>query len=150
MPTAPDRTASGISTAVLTALLPPRRSRISARKVKCPTSRYPANPTSEHPLTSQNVTSLTVEIHTEPPSSAVNGRGGQRNQVLQHMRAAPHRPWHARDLATALGFTHYDSFCVQLSRWTREGLLAKTANATYRLAPDCLPAQPPPTDSRRP
>ncbi|HET6352884.1 hypothetical protein [Streptomyces sp.] len=49
----------------------------------------------------------------------------------------------------ALEFTHYDSFCVQLGRWTREGLLEKIANATYRLAPDCLPPQQP-TDSRRP
>ncbi|WP_351229049.1 IS4 family transposase [Streptomyces sp. NPDC002133] len=149
LPTPSNRTASGISSAVLCALLPPRRSRISARKVKCPTSRYPANPTSEHPLTSQNVSSLAVEVHTEPSSSAAKGRSGQRNQVLQHMRTAPHRSWHARELATALDFSHYDSFCVQLGRWTREGLLEKIANATYRLAPDCLPPQLP-TDSRRP
>ncbi|MGW7530580.1 IS4 family transposase [Streptomyces sp. NPDC054783] len=140
-----DRTTNGISTAVLSALLPPRRSRTSARKVKCPTSRYPANPTSEHPLTSQNVTSLAVEILTQSSSSAAEGRSGQRNRVLQHMRTAPHRSWHARELAQALNFTHYDSFCVQLGRWTREGLLEKIANATYRLAPDCLPPQPSPS-----
>lgn len=46
--------------------------------------------------------------------------------------------------------THYDSFCVQLGRWTREGLLEKIANATYKLTPECLPAQPSPTDSLRP
>jgi hypothetical protein len=56
------------------------------------------------------------------------------------MRTAPTRIWHARDLATALGITtRYDSFCVQLGRWTREGLLNKIANATYTLAPDWLP-----------
>jgi hypothetical protein len=103
--------ASGISTAVLSALLPPRRSRTSARKVKCPTSRYPAKPTSEHPLTSKNVTILAVDIHAQAPSSAAHGRSGQRNQVLQHMRTAPHRSWHARELATALDFTHYE-LCV--------------------------------------
>lgn len=54
------------------------------------------------------------------------------------MRTSPHRSWHARELAAALTLTHYDSFCVQLSRWTREGLLEKTANATYKLAPECL------------
>lgn len=97
-------------------------------------------------MTSQNVTSLAVEIHTQPPSSAAHGRSGQRNQVLQHMRTSPHRSWHARELATALDFTHYDSFCVQLGRWTREGLLEKIANATYKLAPECLPPQAPPTD----
>ncbi|MET7982946.1 IS4 family transposase [Streptomyces sp. NPDC005281] len=145
LPTPSDRITNGISTAVRSALLPPRRSRTSARKVKCPTSRYPANPTSGHPLNSQNVTSLTVEILTQPTSSAAEGRSGQRNRVLQHMRTAPHRSWHARELATALDFTHYDSFCVQLGRWTREGLLEKIANATYRLAPDCLPAQPSPS-----
>ncbi|MEV6536968.1 IS4 family transposase [Streptomyces sp. NPDC051639] len=138
LPTSSGFTTSGISTAVRSALLPPRRARTSARKVKCPTSRYPANPTSEHPLTSKNVIGLAVEIRAHPTSSAGHGRSGQRNQVLQHMRTSPHRPWHARELATALALTHYDSFCVQLSRWTREGLLEKTANATYKLAPECL------------
>jgi hypothetical protein len=150
LPAPSNHTASGISTAVLSALLPPRRSRTSARKVKCPTSRYPANPTSEHPLTSQNITILAVEIHTQPPSSAAPGRSGQRNQVLQHMRTAPHRPWHARELASALGFTYYDSFCVQLSRWTKEGLLEKISNATYKIAPDCLPPEPSSTDRHHP
>lgn len=149
LPPPSGHTTNSISTAVRSALLPPRRARTSARKVKCPTSRYPANPTSEHPLTSQNVTGLVVEIRTHLTSSAGHGRSGQRNQVLQHMRTSPHRHWHARELATALNLTHYDSFCVQLGRWTREGLLKKIANATYKLAPECLLSQPSTTASRQ-
>ncbi|MGW1617186.1 hypothetical protein ACWCQZ_49250, partial [Streptomyces sp. NPDC002285] len=62
------------------------------------------------------------------------------NQVLQIIRTAPSRVWHARDLAAALGITTpYDIFCVQLGRWTREGLLNKVANATYTLATDLVP-----------
>lgn len=62
-------TGHGISIAVPSALLPTRRSRTSARKVKCPTPRYPANPSSEYQLAGQKVARLAVEIHTEPPSS---------------------------------------------------------------------------------
>lgn len=137
----PERANScGLAAAIRSGLLPPRRARTSARKVKCPTSRYPAHPTSGHPLKSQNVTSLAVVLRAQPASSPANRLGGQRNQVLQIMRTAPGRIWHARDLAAALGITtRYDSFCVQLGRWTREGLLNKVANATYTLATDWLP-----------
>lgn len=133
---------------MISVFLSARRARTSARKVKCATSRYPANPTSEHPLTSQNVTSLCVEILSQPPPSGAHGRKGQRNRILQIMRTEPYRPWHARELSVALAHTHYDSLCVQLGRWAREGLLDKTANATYRLAADCIappqPLTPPP------
>ncbi|GDY68825.1 hypothetical protein SAV14893_082180 [Streptomyces avermitilis] len=145
-----DCTVSGIATAVPSALLPSRRSRTSARKVKCPTSRYPAHPTSERPLTSQNIIGLAIEIQTQLPASATHSHSGQRNQVLQLMRTEPHRPWHARELATALAYAQHGSFCVQLGRWAREGLLDRTADATYRLAPDCLPPEASPTDSQCP
>ncbi|MFK0113220.1 hypothetical protein [Streptomyces sp. NPDC091217] len=129
----------GMATAIRASLLPPRRARTSARKVKCPTSRYPAHPTSGHSLKSQNVTRLARALRAQPPSTAAAGHGGQRNKVLQIMRTAPDRIWRARDLVNELGFTGYDSFYVQLGRWTREGLLDKIANATYTLATDWLP-----------
>jgi hypothetical protein len=141
---------TGLAAAIRSALLPPRRARTSARKVKCPTSRYPAHPTSGHPLNSQNITSLAVAHRTQPTSGRPAGHGGQRNQVLQTMRTAPSRTWHARDLAAALGITtRYDSFCVQLGRWTREGLLNKVANATYTLATDWLPTDAQPLNQER-
>ncbi|MEU6557289.1 IS4 family transposase [Streptomyces sp. NPDC046915] len=132
----------GMATAIRASLLPPRRARTSARKVKCPTSRYPAHLTSGHPLNSQNVTRLALALRAQPPSTAAAGHGGQRNKVLQIMRTTPDRIWHARDLANELGITSYDSFYVQLGRWTREGLLDKIANATYTLATDWLPTSP--------
>ncbi|MFE4751223.1 hypothetical protein ACFRIB_13255, partial [Streptomyces mirabilis] len=147
----PERTNSqGLAAALRTGLLPPRRARTSARKVKSPTSRYPAHPTSGHPLKSQNVTSLTVVLRAQLASARPTGHGGQRNQVLQIIRTAPSRVWHARDLAAALGITtRYDSFCVQLGRWTREGLLNKVANATYTLATDWMPPDTQPSSQER-
>lgn len=147
----PERADSqGLAAAIRSSLLPPRRARTSARKVKCPTSRYPAHPTSGHPLKSQNVTSLAVVLRAQPASSPATAHGGQRNHVLQIMRTAPSRIWHARDLAAALGITtRYDSFCVQLGRWTREGLLNKVANATYTLATDWLPTDVQPFNQER-
>ncbi|WP_329611840.1 IS4 family transposase [Kitasatospora herbaricolor] len=150
---------SGIAAAVLAALLPGRRPRISARKVKSPTSRYPANPTTAHPLTSQKITRLDIEIHREisrPDAPLAGGSSngqtgaGRRNQVLQFLRAAPDRAWHPTEIAQVLGWANYRSVCAQLGYWAREGLLQKVARATYTLAPAWMlhdhrqPAQPAP------
>ncbi|MEU2874671.1 IS4 family transposase [Streptomyces olivoreticuli] len=145
LPEATADTATGtIATAILAALLPRRRPRTSARKVKSPTSRYPANPTTEHPLTSQKIARLDIEIahaalRTSTPASPTSDSGGRRNHVLQLVRTAPHRPWHATELAQALGSANYRSICAQLGYWAREGLLQKTARATYTLAPAWIP-----------
>jgi hypothetical protein len=60
-----------IGRAVLADLLPPRRHRVSARKVKSPISRYHARPSDdERPLTSQNITDMVITVHegqTIPP-----------------------------------------------------------------------------------
>ncbi|MFF5249991.1 transposase [Streptosporangium sp. NPDC000095] len=70
-PAAPLDLVGVIGRAVLDGLLPPRRPRISVRKVKSPISRYHARPHSdERPLTSQNVTDVLVVVHegqTVPP-----------------------------------------------------------------------------------
>ncbi|WAX81624.1 hypothetical protein [Streptomyces sp. KMM 9044] len=41
------------------------------------------------------------------------------------------RPWHARDIARLLGITNMNSFCVQISQWSQQGLITKTRPATY-------------------
>jgi hypothetical protein len=116
LPEVPGDAAGGIAIAVLDALMPGRRPRTSARKVKCPTSRYAANPTTEHPLTSQKATRLDNEIHTRahpdapsPPPGCTGKRtkDGRRNQVLRLLRTEPHRPWHATEVAHALGYANY-------------------------------------------
>jgi hypothetical protein len=53
--------AGGIGRAVLASLHPPRRPRVSARKVKSPSSRWKAHPPGK-PRTTQRITSLTTEI----------------------------------------------------------------------------------------
>ncbi|WP_405021702.1 hypothetical protein OHV05_37420 (plasmid) [Kitasatospora sp. NBC_00070] len=112
--------------------------------MKSPTSRYPANPATAHPLTSQKIMRLDIEIHREisrPDAPLAGGSSngqtgaGRRNQVLQFLRASPDRAWHATEIAQVLGWTNYRSVCTQLAYWAREGLLQKVARATYTLAP---------------
>jgi hypothetical protein len=136
-----------IGRAVLAALLPPRRPRFSARKVKSPISRYSERDTARPPA-STAITDIDVDIY-EPVAQAKpaykprkNMRrrveraqpAGYRQPALDIMAATPGRPRRARDVARALGISGeaaLNSFCVQMSRWSREGRLTKTAPATY-------------------
>ncbi|WP_406707875.1 IS4 family transposase [Streptomyces halobius] len=56
-----------IGRAVLAALLPARRPRVSARKVKCPMTRYPGNPADPRPAVSQDIASVDIAV---PPGSS--------------------------------------------------------------------------------
>lgn len=148
---APDRPdlRGRIGGAVLAAPLPPRRARYSARKVKCPTSRY-HRADRALPLTCTNIATVDITVHTPatgataaaPPGPATDTatttptRPGQRQEaVLALLRAGPGRAYRARDLAAALGDTdNLNSFCVQMSYWARQGLFTKTAPATYMIS----------------
>jgi hypothetical protein len=153
-----------IGRAVLAGLLPARRPRFSARKVKSPISRYHAHTDTSRPLTSTTVTGVDVTIHTPaapdpvPPPTAKPKRTprtrrttrparpagrtdtsrppGRRAQVLQLMGTRPGQPWRARDIARTFGIDDeqgLNSFCVQMSIWSRQGHLTKTRPATYQL-----------------
>jgi hypothetical protein len=144
-----------IGARVLAGLLPPRRLRVSTRKVKSPISRYNARVDDGRPLTSQNVTAIDIAVH-EPPSAgpgpaevprveldtvapaAAPATGlpeaGRRETVLAFLRSQPGRPRHGREIADVLGTANINSVCVQLSGWARAGVLQKTAPATYILA----------------
>lgn len=142
--------AAGIGKAILAGLLPPRRLRISTRKVKSPLSRYSARNDDGRPLTSQNVTALHVCVHippagpsdTPPPDPSPTGpaaeptptrtRLGRLNTILGLMRTDPTRLWAATDIAYRLGLDPHDTR-TQLGRWSRKGLFRKTARATYTL-----------------
>jgi hypothetical protein len=146
-PAEPTDNHSAITDAVLAAPLPARRLRISARTVKCPMSRYPAKPTETWPLTSQNITQLTIDVHARPATGAplpaeqrspqeqttAPTRSDCKNRTLQLLRTDPHRPWQAREIAQALEYTHFRSLCAQLSRWAKDGLLHKVGRGTYTL-----------------
>jgi hypothetical protein len=145
-----------IGRAVLADLLPARRLRFSARKVKSPISRYHARPADDdRPLTSTDITAVAATIHEPPAESAPAvrvpgyfakaaappaptgpppGPGSRKEDVLALLRADPQRSWHGRDLARTLGIDNLNSFCVQISQWAHKGLLRKTGRARYTLA----------------
>lgn len=148
-----------IDTAVRANLLPARRPRISARKVKSPISRYHSWHGQARPASSTLVDRIEVTLHTRTPSvgaaaaadpdePAVQGScdpdlepdpetgdpGGRFQLVLAVMTSGPEGPWHAREIARLLGITNLNSFCVQMSQWSHRGLITKTGPATYTLA----------------
>ena len=130
-----------IGAAVLADLNPPRRLRLSARKVKSGRSRYASLPPGEwRPTASTGITGIAIAIHEAPPPPTPPdpldqpnpARTARRDQVMAFLRANPDRPWPGRHIAHALGITeHLKSFCVQLSSWAAQGHFTKTAPATY-------------------
>lgn len=144
-----------LQAALLAHLLPPRRGRISAWKVKSPISRYHTRSDQDRPRTSTAIT----EIVIEPPQSADRerraGPGKHRtwyqgrprpsapaepeaviadiDRVLAILAEDSIHPWHGRELARELGFTNLNSFRVRLSQWSHKDLILKVAPATYTL-----------------
>jgi hypothetical protein len=147
--------------AVLANLLPPRRHRFSARKVKSPISRYHAHTDTGRPLASTTITAIDVTVceptpptpqqitaknahpprpakrpHPPTPTSDPPRPPGRQTAILTVLRSTPGRPWRARDIARTLGVTGetgLNSFCVQMSQWARRGLLIKTGPAKYMI-----------------
>ena len=147
--------------AILANLLPPRRHRFSARKVKSPISRYHAHTDTGRPLTSTSITAIDVTIcqpTTPPPRPQPKHQvrrprpatrpqapaapsipaqpPGRRAAIWPILRSTPGTAWKARDIARTLGVTSdtaLNSFCVQMSQWARRGLLTKTGPATYMI-----------------
>jgi hypothetical protein len=120
--------------AVLANLLPQRRPRFSARKVKSPISRYHAHTDTERPLTSTTITAIDVTVcqPTQPPPprqaakatrrprparrakrshvaakrpSASAHPPSRRPAVLTLLRSTPGQAWRARHIARTLGIT---------------------------------------------
>ena len=136
--TAPTGQPGAIGHAVLATLLPPRRPRYSARKVKSARSRYPGRTDDPRPALPATITAVTITITPPPPGTRSRLRrtpnhGSYRHRVTALM-ARQRRPWTARELATHLDapYRHLQS---HLGRWTRTGLLTRTAPATYTLPP---------------
>lgn len=116
-----------IGRAVLAHLLPPRRARVSARKVKSPISRYHAN-TAPRPTPSTPVTAIHIRL-TQPP-----GRPPTLPQrILDLLQTAPDRHWHRNEIARALGIERTDHLRQRLAAATRHGWIRKIKDATYTL-----------------
>jgi Insertion element 4 transposase N-terminal/Transposase DDE domain len=140
-----------IGRAVLAGLLPARRARYSARKVKCSTSRYHVRD-QDRPELPTRVTRVQITIIAPPPdrpAARPRSRKDQppgprqprpdtrRDQVTRIMASQPGRDWAGRDLAALLGIKPRNML-TQLAEWTRLGFLAKTGPGRYG-----LPGPPP-------
>jgi hypothetical protein len=135
-----------IGRAVLAGLLPARRARYSARKVKCSTSRYHVRD-QDRPELPTRITRVQITIITPPPDrpaarprsrkDQLPGPGQprpdtRRDQVTRIMASQPGRDWAGRDLAALLGIKPRN-LLTQLAEWTRLGFLAKTGSGRYGL-----------------
>jgi Insertion element 4 transposase N-terminal/Transposase DDE domain len=136
-----------IGRAVLATLLPARRPRYSARKVKCATSRYLARDDGR-PRAVTAITAISVTV-TTPPLDPPGGRprprphrknpartGPQpptrRQRVTALMTTQPHRDWSGRELAERLHITPRNLH-TQLGEWAKLGFITRTGFATYAL-----------------
>ena len=147
-----------IGRAVLAGLLPARRARYSARKVKCSTSRYHVRD-QDRPELPTRITRVQITIIVPPPdrpAARPRSRKDQppgprqprpdtrRDKVTRIMASQPGRDWAGRDLAALLGIKPRNML-TQLAEWTRLGFLAKTGPGRYAL-PAAGPASQPRQD----
>ena len=145
VPGDPDNTGR-IGRAVVAGLLPARRARYSARKVKCSTSRYHLRD-QDRPGLPARITQVLVTIFAPPPDrpAALPRRrrdqppgprqprpDTRRDQVTRIMASQPGCDWAGRDLAAILGIKPRNML-TQLAEWTRLGFLARTGRGKYAL-----------------
>ncbi len=133
---------TAIGRAVLTTLLPSRRPRFSARKVKCATSRY-LNHGDERPHTVTHVTAITVTVHTPPLRDTASGRRPHRRTstgpkpptrrqlITALITGQPPRDWTPFELARMLNAPPR-SIATQLREWSLLGWFTRTGLGTYR------------------
>jgi len=104
---------TAIGRAVLATLLPARRPRFSARKVKCATSRY-LNHGDERPHTVTAITAIHITMRTPPLRDSATGRRPHRRTLIGPPRptrrqritaiitSQPPSDWTPRELAHLL------------------------------------------------
>jgi hypothetical protein len=135
-----------IGRAVLSTLLPDRRPRYSARKVKCATSRYLARPDGR-PRTATCITAIDITLTTpplDPPGSKPRppphpknpARTGPqpptRRQRVTALMATELRDWSGRELAERLQIPPRNLH-TQLGEWAKLGFITRTGFAIYAL-----------------
>ena len=134
-----------IGRAVLATLLPARRPRFSARKVKCATSRY-LNHGDQRPHAVTAITAIIVTVRTPPLRDSASGRRphrrtsaliGPRRPTRRELITAiitsqPPRDWSGHELAVLLKVKPRNML-TQLGEWARLGFFTHTGFGTYRL-----------------
>ena len=148
-----------IGRAVLATLLPARRPRYSARKVKCATSRY-LNRDDGRPARPAIITAIDIAINT-PPVDLKPGRTRRerntpprprpprpptrRERITAIITSHPPRDWSGHELAVLLGVKPRN-ILTQLGEWARLGFFTRTGFGTYKLntPPASTPSTNPP------
>ncbi|MFI6339833.1 hypothetical protein [Streptomyces sp. NPDC050535] len=141
-----------IGARVLLVLLPGRRMRLSARIVRCGTSRYNIWNRDGHPRASTPITAIETTVHppalpsAQDPGRALCGRWGQ---VCQLLAANSNQAMYTRDIARHLGLPAsgrpLSRLTAQLCDGARNGRLIRTAPNTYKITlPDALTSPPNP------
>ena len=150
-PEGPADLAGVIGRAVLATLLPARRPRYSARKVKCATSRYLSRDDGR-PHTVTTITEISVTIATPPPPGPTSKRrphrrtgqlGPQpptrRQLITAIITSQPPRDWSGHELALMLGVKPRNML-TQLREWALLGFFTHTGFGTYALNTPPAPA----------
>ena len=135
-----------IGRAVLATLLPARRLRFSARKVKCATSRY-LNRDDGRPPHPVAITAIDIAIST-PPVDLHPGRthrersaprpprpprpATRRERITALITSQPSHEWSGHELAILLGVKPRNML-TQLGEWARLGFFTRTGFGTYKL-----------------
>jgi Insertion element 4 transposase N-terminal/Transposase DDE domain len=142
-PDGPADLTGAIGRAVLATLLPARRRRFSARKVKCATSRY-LNRDDGRPPHPAAITAIDITIST-PPLDLKPGRTRRdrttpapprpptrQERVTAIITSQPPREWSGHDLAVLLDVKPRNML-TQLGQWARQGYFTRTGFGTYKL-----------------
>ncbi|MET8949020.1 IS4 family transposase [Streptomyces sp. NPDC004542] len=127
---------------ILARLLPPRRQRVSTRKVKSPMSRYSTRHDDGRPDTSRTITDLDINIlepaESQPqlPATSRDDRhtaptDRRSHRILALLEKDPTRLWRPRDIAAHFGDITMEAMYRQLSRWAETGLIHKLGPGLY-------------------
>jgi len=120
---------------------PAPRPRYSARRLKSPGQRYTyKDPTRPEPSTP--ITGIDIHIHSPATAPAPTttttdpDTTPEKNHILDLFQQTPHQPRRLPEIAAALGISGRaptNRLGVRLNRWHHQGLLTKTAPATYTI-----------------
>ena len=158
-PDGPADLPGAIGRAVLATLLPARRPRYSARKVKCATSRY-LNRDDGRPAHPATITAIDIAICAPPvdlkPGRTYRDRSTprpprlprpptRRERITAIITSHPPRDWSGRELAVLL-HVKPRNMLTQLGEWARLGFFTRTGFGTYKLntPPKSTPSTIPP------
>jgi hypothetical protein len=148
-----------IGRAVPATLLPARRPRYSARKVRCATSRYlnreDGRPSHPAAITATGIAICPPPVDLKPGRTRRDRRSTprppqpptRREKITAIITGQPPRDWSGHELAILLG-AKPRNMLTQLGEWARLGFFTRTGFGTYKLntppasTPSTIPPDP--------